>query len=88
VSVNRNTAERVAAAVVGLAALSLIAIGMVRSHKVYDPQTEQFGIVAFSRVPDKNLVMDTTFGGVTWTGGRLYSTYDRTLPRGKQACPT
>ncbi len=85
---NRNIAERIAAIAVTLVALGLIAVGTVRAHKVYDPETEAYGIIAFTRVSDKDLVIDTTFGGVTRTKGRLYSTYDRTQPRGKKACPT
>ncbi len=85
---NRAIAERIAAVILGLLALSLIAVGAVRAHKIYDPETEEFGIVAFIKVTDKDLVVDTTFGGVTKTDGRLYSTYDRTQPRGKKACPT
>lgn len=80
--------ERIAAAALGLAALALLGMGVLRTHKVYDPTTEEFGIAAFNRVSDRDLVVDATFGGVRRDADRLYSTYDRSLPRGKSACPT
>ncbi|MCC6490149.1 MAG: hypothetical protein IT364_21875 [Candidatus Hydrogenedentes bacterium] len=85
---SRNAMERIAGLLIVLAAVVLVVIGVFRSHKVYDPATEQFGIVAFTRESDKDLVVDATFAGVRREGDRLYTTYDRSQPRGKQACPT
>jgi hypothetical protein len=35
------------------------------------------------------MVIDATFGGVERrANGLLYSTYDRTVPKTKQSCPT
>ena len=84
----RTTKERIAAALLlSMAALLLLA-GTVRTHQVYDQDTEEFGLVTFSRVSDAGLVVDATFSGVERRGGRLYTLYDRSVPRGKQTCPT
>jgi len=71
-----------------VAALTLLVVGMVRVHKVYDADAEEIGLVAFHRISDRQLIVDATFGGVARRAGKLYSTYDRTQPRGKRACPT
>lgn len=70
------------------AALVLLLIGGLRAHKIYDADTEEFGLVAFTRISDRQLTEDATFGGVARKGVRLYTTYDRSVPRGKQPCPT
>lgn len=70
------------------AALLMLLAGAGRDHKVYDPDTEEFGLLGFTRVTDRQMVVDTTFGGVTRRNARLYSTYDRSAPQGKRACPT
>lgn len=84
----RVTKERIAAAVLLGVAVMLLLGGMVRSHKVYDRSTEEFGLVTFTRVSDGALIIDATFSGAERIGDRLYTTYDRSVPRGKQACPT
>lgn len=84
----RVTKERIAAALfLGMAALLLLA-GAVRTHQVYDQSTEEFGLLSFTRISDGALVVDATFSGVERRGSRLYSTYDRSEPRGKRTCPT
>jgi hypothetical protein len=84
----RNTKEKIAAAVLILAALLLLAVGGTRQHKVFDPATEEFGIIAFERISEGAFIVDTTFGGVRLDQDKLYTTYDRSQARGKQACPT
>ena len=85
----KGTVIRVSAAIVSLAAaLGCLVAGGLRTHKVYDAGAGDFGIRVFHRVPDHQLILDTTFGGVTRKGPRLYTTYDRTAPRGKRSCPT
>jgi len=84
----RRTIERVYAVAVLLIALLLLGLGAARSHKVYDATTEEFGILAFTRIADRQLVEDATFSGVLRKGGRLYSQYDRAAPHGKRSCPT
>jgi len=72
-------------------ALLLILVGLARSHKVYDRvegEMQEFGILTYQRVTDLQLVIDATFSGVLREGNRLVSTYDRSMPRGKQSCPT
>lgn len=70
------------------AALLMLLDGAWREHRVYDPDTEEFGLLGFTRVTDRQMVVDATFGGVTRRNARLYSTYDRSAPQGKRACPT
>lgn len=73
-----------------LIAVALIVCGMTFKRKIYDQKDEfsDFGLATFSRLNDAKLVVDATFTGVTRTDGKLYSTYNRALPRGKKACPT
>jgi hypothetical protein len=84
----RATKERIAAAVLLLVALALLGVGMRSEHKVYDPTVEEFGLVAFERISETELVIDSTFGGVRLDKDHLYTTYDRTQAQGKRACPT
>jgi len=80
--------QKVLAAAALIVAMALLIAGSVRQHKVYEPAAEEFGLVAFQRITDRELVIDTTFGGAIRKGLKLYSTYDRSKPRGKKACPT
>ena len=69
-------------------ALALILAGVLRSYKVYEAGTDEFGMEMFYRVGDRELVEDATFRGVIREDGTLYTTYDRLAPRGKSSCPT
>lgn len=71
-----------------LVALALLVAGSLRTHKVYESDTEEFGILSFYRISEYQMVVDATFHGVAREGGRFYTTYDRSQPRGKSACPT
>ncbi len=71
-----------------IVALALLLAGSIRTHKVYESDTEEFGLLTFYRINEFQMVVDATFHGVAREGGRLYSTYDRSQPRGKSACPT
>lgn len=84
----RVTKERIAAALVMAVAVLLLLAGAARTHRVYDENTEEFGLLSFTRISDAELVIDATFSGVERKGDRFYSTYDRSEPRGKRACPT
>ena len=84
----RTRKERIAAAVILTVALLFIAAGLAHSHKVYDAEAEDFGLIGFTRVKDYGLVVDATFSGTVNRDGKLYSTYDRSEPRGKRSCPT
>lgn len=70
------------------AAAGLIAVGATRRVKVYDAGEDDFGFLTHTKVHDMALVADTTFGGIELKDGKLYSTYDRSKPRGRAACPT
>jgi hypothetical protein len=85
--VKRAIREKAVASIILLAAIVLVAAGSVRVQKVYDPQTEAFGLAAFMRIHDRDLVADATFTGVERRDGKLYSTYDRSRPHGKRSCP-
>lgn len=85
---SRTGKERIIAALLlGLAALLLLA-GSMRTHKVYNRGGAEFGLLSFTRISDGQMVVDATFSGVERQGDRLYSTYDRSEPRGKRTCPT
>ncbi|HOW98366.1 MAG TPA: hypothetical protein P5567_07035 [Kiritimatiellia bacterium] len=85
---NRARLEKAAGWTALAAALVLVGIGWFRSHKVYAADSEEYGILVFERITDRQLVEDATFSGVLRREGRLFSTYDRSQVRGKQACPT
>ena len=76
----------------GVAALILsfvfLLLGSRLTHKIYEEDTDGFGIMAFIRISERQLVEDATFSGVIRQEGKLFSTYDRMQPRGKKACPT
>ena len=69
-------------------AAMLIVIGARRSHKIFDEMEDDFGLLAYQRIDDRQLIIDTTFSGVLRKGDRLHSTYDRAQQKGKRACPT
>ena len=72
-----------------LGALLLLAGSRMRSHRVYEPGEDLFGMAIFTRVSESRLVEDATFGGATrMDDGRLVTTYDRAAPAGRRACPT
>lgn len=80
--------QRAAAVSVLVVAAALIAWGARVSHKVYEAEEDEFGLRVFHRISEKQLVEDATFSGVVRRSARLYTTYDRSEPRGKRPCPT
>jgi hypothetical protein len=72
------------------AALVLLGAGLRRQHALYDAGTAEFGIdQVATNISERAMVIDATFGGVERrANGLLYSTYDRTVPKTKQSCPT
>ena len=85
----RNAAyQRPFAIAVLVVALALLLVGNLRVHKVYDADAEEWGLVGFVKIGERDLVEDATFTGVVRRTEKLYSTYDRTQPRGKRLCPT
>lgn len=88
----RNSAlQKTIAAVALAAAVVMVAVGAMVKYKVYDktdPDFAEFGLQTFSRVSGYGLVVDATFTGTERVEDKLLSTYDRSAPRGKRACPT
>ena len=71
------------------AALALIAFGLGREHRVHEPEVDEaLGIRIFTRVSELRLIEDSTFSGTVRQGDMLVTTYDRSNPPGRQACPT
>lgn len=71
-----------------LAAVGMLFMGGQKEHKVFDDKEDEFGMPLYRRITEKQLVMDATFSGVVRKKDKLYSTYDRSKPAGKRACPT
>ncbi len=71
-------------------AVAFVVIGVLREHKVLDSVAvaAEFGIVTYQNISEKQLVEDATFAGTVRRDGELRSTYDRSVERGKKACPT
>ncbi len=80
-------------AIAGVAAsVAFLGVGSFTKHKVITAEAEEdlelLGFLTFEPISDLQLIIDTTFTGVVRKGDKLHSTYDRTKPRGKLACPT
>jgi hypothetical protein len=84
----RSVVQKVLAACVLLAALALMLVSSVRVYKVYDADADDWGMRTFHKIGERELVEDATFTGVIRKGAELLSTYDRTKPKVKRACPT
>lgn len=76
-------------------AVLLISIGLMtgagmRKFRAYREDVPAEEIVFYDKVLEPSLVEDSTFAGVRRSEitGRLISTYDRTQPKGRRACPT
>ncbi len=80
--------RKIVATVVVLAAGAMLVTAAVKKTRVYDRETEQYGLAAFSRVSDAQMVYNSTFSGIVRRDGKLYFTYDRARLSGKQTCPT
>ena len=79
---------KIVAAAFLILALALLLAGSFLTHRVYETDSAEFGILTFHRISEFEMVVDATFHGVAREGDRLYTTYDRSQPRGKTACPT
>ena len=84
----RRSLERTLQFALTLAAVILLIAGSYREHKVYDKSKEEFGLRSYTEISEFRLVEDATFSGTIRQWGELHSTYDRTAPKGKMACPT
>ncbi len=81
---------RLAGGIAAALAFAAVAAGLSRSHTVYDKGAAEFGIDDPIRITEKQLNADATFSGVESSrkNGKMLSTYDRSQPPGKRACPT
>ena len=70
-----------------VASIFLLA-GAARSFKVYNPPDAETTDEGYHVISETQLIIDGTFTGVVRKDGALYSTYDRTNPQAKPACPT
>jgi len=85
-----NIVQKTIAGILLLVAVAMLAMGAMRSHTVYDDDevAAEFGIFTHHAISDAQMVIDTTFTGVTYRDEKLWSTYDRSEKAGKRACPT
>jgi hypothetical protein len=87
---SNNIVQKSIAGILLLVAVAMLTVGAMRTHTVYDDDevAAEFGIFTPQTISEAEMVIDTTFTGVTYRDGRLFSTYDRTEKGGKRACPT
>lgn len=85
---HRRWIERSVAVIVLFTAIGFIIFGLRRTYTVgeFDPVASDVFIPEI--ISERQLVEDATFTGVKRQDAQLFSTYDRTIPRAKQACPT
>jgi hypothetical protein len=77
--------QRLLTAAALLAAATLLALGALRTRAIHD----RTGGAATTPISEKQLIADSTFGGVERKDGKLAFTYDRSAPqKGKKDCPT
>ena len=74
-------------------ALAMLAVGAFTRHQVLLVNAEElakdFDIPPpFEALGEIQLVIDSTFMGVVRQGGKLHSTYDRSVQLSKRPCPT
>jgi hypothetical protein len=69
---------------------SLLAVAGMRTLPVYEKDLPPDEFAYYQPVPEFELVEDATFAGVIRSEqtGRLITTYDRSKPRARAACPT
>ena len=92
---DRKRTLRLAGGAVALAAAGAMVLGgVLRTHEVCiqgaDELAREFELPRppYEEISDAQLVIDATFSGVLRRGANLYSTYDRSEPAGRRACPT
>lgn len=70
--------------------IAFMILGLLSSHSVYaDKSLVDAGLLQISQeISEIELVEDATFSGVESYMGELCSTYDRSKPKTKEACPT
>ena len=70
--------------------LGAIAYSFARKFPVYEEDLDPEEFAIYEEISEGDLVYDATSSGIfrSEKTGRLVSTYDRSQPRGRQACPT
>ena len=73
-----------------LLSVGMIAVALNRSVPVYDEDVAEDDFAIYDDISEIDLTRDATFGGVIRSAstGRLITTYDRSQPVGRRACPT
>ena len=66
----------------------ILVAGYLQTYKVFDEEMNEFNIPVFYKVSEKELIIDSTFGGVTRKNSKLYTTYNRNIKQSKRPCPT
>ena len=74
--------------IVMLAAIACLATGAIRQIPVVTLQSAGADTPEYEPLAEYLLVQDATFSGTLRKDGRLVTAYDRSLPVGKQTCPT
>lgn len=64
-----------------------LGVGAVRTHKVYEEDSD-FGVVVFHRVSEADLVEMSTYSGAYVHNGRMVRHEWAMQQDGKQKCPT
>ncbi len=64
-----------------------LGVGAVRTHKVYEEDSD-FGVVVFNRVSEADLVEMSTYSGAYLHNGRMVRHEWAMQQDGKQKCPT
>ena len=70
-----------------LLAVLFLGIGAVRTHKVYEEDSD-FGVLVFKRVSEAELVEMATYSGAYSHNGRMIRHEWAMKQDGKQKCPT
>ena len=84
----RSLLRRVLQILVAFVAVLMLIAGSFGEHKVYDNPKQEYGLRNYVYISEYQLVEDATFGGTIRRGTDLFSTYNRSEPKGKMACPT
>lgn len=83
-----DSVRRIIAAATLLLAIVLIIMGARGEHTVFTGKHDEFGQELKSEISDREMVVQTTFGGVLREDGRLQTRGGEIEKAGKKACPT
>ena len=80
--------RKIASWAVLLAGMVLVAVGCFRALEVYTWRSKHRRVKQTERITEFQFTEDTTFSGLLFDDGFLYTNYDRSAKGGKKACPT